>query len=534
MSVVGTSTIAGTPVIARVQWRTGWKAILGWVLGLFAVLAVSAASIIALYDTDEKLRGYAESITGGAMYMLNGRVAGTDTVGGVMANEFGFVVAFFVPIMALALVSRSTRRDEEAGRLELLLASRIGRHAPLLAALLIALGALLALAVLTSVTMIGLGADAGGALLYGAALVGLGSVHAGSTAVLAQVFEHNRGVWSAGLAVVVLTYLLRGVGAVQDSWVLWASPLGWFDEVRAFGDDARAWPLLISLAVTVALVVLAFALAARHDVGAALLRSRKAPARASRVLRSPFGLALHEHRGPIIGWLILSLALMATYGGLTKEIISALEANPDLTDFIGGGGGEQILEQIEAMFVMMQTMLTAAFVVQAMGSLRAEEDTGRLEAQLVQGRSRPAWLGVHVLVVALGAVLIQLIGSLTLGASTAAALGESRWTGDLLRAGVAHLPVLLLFLGLTVALLGLWPKGRMLAWVVFGLAAVVSYMGPGIDLPQWLIDISPFTAVGSPPAEDVDLVAVAVLAGVGLALLVAGFVGFRRRDVPRG
>jgi ABC-2 type transport system permease protein len=94
--------------------------------------------------------------------------------------------------------------------------------------------------------------------------------------------------------------------------------------------------------------------------------------------------------------------------------------------------------------------------------------------------------------------------------------------------------VLLLFLGLAVALIGLWPKGRSIAWVVFGLSALIGYMGPGINLPDWLVDASPFAAVGPVPAEDVVVLAVVLLTVVGLALLVAGFVGFGRRDVPRG
>ena len=531
-SFAGTS-FAGTGSMARVQWRTGWKGVVGWVVGLFAVLALSAGSIASLYDTPEKLQGYAASVSGGAMAMLSGRVAGLDTLGGVLANEFSFVVAFFVPIMAVALVSRSTRRDEEAGRLELLLASRIGRQAPLAAALLTTLAAFVGLAVLTAATMIGLGADTGGALLYGAGILSLGAVHSGSTAVLAQVFQNNRSVWAAGLAVVVITYLLRGVGAMQESAVIWTSPLGWSDELRPFGD-ARAWPLALSAATALTLAALALTLAARRDVGAALLRPRKAPARASTTLRSPFGLALYEHRGPILGWLALSVLLMATYGGLTKEVIAALEANPDLTDFIGSGGGTQVLDQIEAMFVMMQTMLAAALVIQAIGSLRKEEDAGRLEMQLVEGRSRTAWLAVHVTVVAAGAVLAQLAGSLALGWTTGAVLGEGGWVAKILGAGLAHLPVLLLFLGLSVALHGLWPKGRGLAWVVLGVAAVVAWMGPGVDLPQRVVDASPFAAVGAVPAVDADVTAVVVLTVLGLGLLVAGVLGFRHRDVPRG
>ena len=41
-------------------------------------------------------------------------------------------------------------------------------------------------------------------------------------------------------------------------------------------------------------------------------------------------------------------------------------------------------------------------------------------------------------------------------------------------------------------------------------------------------------AVGAVPAVEADVTAAVVLTVLGLALLVAGFVGFRRRDVPRG
>lgn len=525
-------SLAGTGTMTRTQLRTGWKVILGWVLGLLAVLVASGASISSLYDTQAKIDSYAATLSGGAMAMLNGRVAGTNTLGGVFANEFGFVVAFAVPLMAIALVSRSTRRDEEAGRLELLLASRVGRQAPLLAAVLVALAALAALALALAAFVAASGVPAGRAYLYGAALLGLGAVHTGIGAVLAQLFEHNRDVWGAGLAVIVLTYLLRGVGATQESWVVWTSPLGWYDEVRPFGDPRPA-VLGLSALVALALVVLAFVLSARRDIGAALLPTRRAPARASQLLRSPFGLALHEHRGALVGWLLLSAVLMGTYGALTDVVLEALEGNPDLKNYLGPAGGAAIVEQIESMFVMLQSMIAAAFVVQAVGGLRREEDAGRMELQLVEGRSRPAWLAVHIAVVAVGAALVLLVGALVLGWSTAAVLEEPDWTGRIVGAALVHLPVQLFFLGLCVALFGLLPRWRALGWVVFAVAAVVAYMGPGMDLPSWAVEAAPFAAVGAVPAADQDTTGVVVLTVLGLVLLVAGVVGFRRRDVPR-
>lgn len=64
-------------------------------------------------------------------------------------------------------------------------------------------------------------------------------------------------------------------------------------------------------------------------------------------------------------------------------------------------------------------------------------------------------------------------------------------------------------------------------------AAVLAYLGPGFDLPEVLLDASPFLAVGRDVVgEGASTTGVAVLVGLGVVLAAAGFVGFRRRDVP--
>ncbi|MDN5718321.1 MAG: hypothetical protein L0G89_13930, partial [Janibacter sp.] len=105
MSALSTTGI-GTSL--RVQWHTGWKVVLAWVLGLWAVVVLTTSSITSLYDTPDKLRSYAETTTSPGMRVLNGVVAGTDTLGGAMVNELGFVVAFAVPLLAIALTLRGT------------------------------------------------------------------------------------------------------------------------------------------------------------------------------------------------------------------------------------------------------------------------------------------------------------------------------------------------------------------------------------------------------------------------------------------
>ncbi|MFK5634083.1 ABC transporter permease [Ornithinimicrobium sp. LYQ103] len=527
----------GVGTMTLIALRTGWKALVVWVLAMVGVMALTGSSLGALYDTPEKIRGYAESLGGDAMAVLNGRVAGLDTFGGLLANEFGFVLSFGMPLMAIALTSRSTRRDEEAGRLELLLAARIGRRAPLLAAVLVASGAVLLTGLACGAMMAAFGAEARGSFLYGLCIAALGFVFVGITAVAAQVVEHNRAVWGIGLALTVGLYLLRGLGALERNALLWLSPHGWVDEVRAFGEP-QVWPLGLALVVGLTLVGVAFWLLDRRDVGSALVQPRRSVPRASAALRTPLGLAWRQHRGAVVGWAVIGTALMAVYGALAQEIIDVITENPALGGFLGAGAegmAEGLLRTVMSTFVMMLSILVAAFVVAGIGSLRREEETGRLEVGLSAQRSRHSWLAVHLIVVMGGALVVGLAGALALGGSTAAALGEEVWVGDVLAGAVVQVPAVLFFAGLAVALFGWRPRGHGLAWAVLAVGALLGYLGPGFDLPDRLLDASPFIAVGQDVlTQGASTTGVVVLAALSATLTAAGFVGFRRRDVPVG
>ncbi len=523
--------VHGLRTMAAIQWRTGWKVLLAWTFAVAGTAAVTAFSIAGLYNTPEKVASYAQSLgAGSAMKMLNGDIAGLDSLGGIIANEFGVLASYLIPVMGIALVVRNTRREEESGRFELLLAARIGRQAPLVAALLLAAASLLITGLLITASIVGSGVPVNAALGYGLAVAALGIVYAGFTAVAAQVFGHGRTVWAAALAATVAGVLVRGLGATNGNALVWLSPQGWFDAVRPFGD-LRWWPLLISLAVAAGLSLVAVALSGRRDVGQALLPPRAAAPRASRSLRSPWGLALYEHRGTIVGWVAGAAVLMAVYGSLTNQVLEAIRSNPAMVDYVGGDL-DRLLDGVLALFVLLLAMLSSAFVVQALAAIRHEEQTGRLESELSGQVDRRAWLGTHLAVVALGALAVHGLGALSLAGTTAAATGDGAQFGVLMRACAAYLPVLLFFAALTAALFGSAPRRLLLVWVVFGLSAFVSYMGPGLQLPTALIDSSPFSMVGSVPGQDLHITRIVVLSAISVALLVASLAGFRHRDVP--
>ena len=118
------SSTAGVGTMLAIQWRTGWRSLLAWVLGIALMMLLTASSLRGLYPTQADLDRYAATLTGGAVYVLNGRVAGVDTLGGAMSNEFALFGAFAVPILAVAVMARFTRSEEENGRLRIAMADR--------------------------------------------------------------------------------------------------------------------------------------------------------------------------------------------------------------------------------------------------------------------------------------------------------------------------------------------------------------------------------------------------------------------------
>src|SRR5699024_1188691 len=330
---------AGLLTMCRIQLRTGWKATLTWILALAATMVATSASISNLYNTPAKIHEYAAAVSSGsALVMINGHVYGLDSLGGVIANEFGFVAPFALPLMGISLVARSTRRDEEAGRLEVLLAGRIGRTAPLVAAVIIAACALTLTSVALGAGLVAVGVETTGSVVYAASLGALGMVFAAIAALAAQLVQHVRDVYTISVAALVLAYLLRGIGDVADNVLVWLSPLGWAEEARAFGADPRWWPMLLSLTFAAALVVAAVWLSARRDLDDALLRRGPARAEASQFLRSRTGFAIALQRGTVLRWSTLTVLIAAALGSVAQQAIDLMAGNEAMSEVFGGDG----------------------------------------------------------------------------------------------------------------------------------------------------------------------------------------------------
>jgi ABC-2 type transport system permease protein len=62
-------------------------------------------------------------------------------------------------------------------------------------------------------------------------------------------------------------------------------------------------------------------------------------------------------------------------------------------------------------------------------------------------------------------------------------------------------------------------------------AYLVQMIGPALDWPRWLLDITPFHHLAQVPAQPFAPVSATVMTFIGVASLVGGLVAFSKRDL---
>jgi ABC-2 type transport system permease protein len=507
-----------------------------WLLGLGGTIVASALAVPPLYDTPAKVAGYASTVgVSPVSYLMSGRQAGLDTLGGIVANEISQVAQLGICLMVLFLVVRHTRAEEESGRAELLRSTTLGRNAATLAGLVYGVAAALLIAAVTTLAMLAAGLAVAGSLTYGAGLALLGVTYTAVTLVAAQLAASARGALGLAGAAVAVGYLVRGVGAMQDNALVWLSPFGWAQRMDAFGDE-RWWPAMVLLAVTGALLALAAWLTAHRDFGGGLLQTRPGPTRAGWLLNTPFGLAARLQRGLALGWATGLTLLGLLYGAVIPTIPDLIASNPEMADVVGASADAEdtLVDAFLAYIFVFMAVISCGFVVASVLRLRTEEETGRAEAVLATPVSRTTWIAATTALALLTAAKLTVL--MGVGLALGYALGTGDWTQVLPQVGgqLAYLPGTLVIGALAVALYGLLPRATGLAWAAVALVALQVILGQLLGLPDAVEAVSPFWHLAAVPVDDFTVVPFLLLLLLAVALIAVGMWGYRRRDAATG
>ncbi|HET9140974.1 ABC transporter permease [Actinophytocola sp.] len=502
-----------------------------WLLGAALLVLIQSTQSQRLYDTPEALAQLRQTLGGNtAVIVMSGPTRLLESIGGEVVFEIFAFVAILVALMNMFLVGRHTRADEETGRAELIRSARLGRRAPLGAALLLAGVANLAVAVLVFAAAAGTGLPPSGSLLFGFAMAGVGVTFAGLTAVAAQVFENTRAVYGAVGLAIGAAYALRAAGDVGNEALSWMSPIGWGQRTFPYAGD-RWWPLLVPAVATALLVAVAAALLERRDFGAGLVPPRPGRATASRALGSPLGLAWRLQRGTLIGWWFGLFLLGAAYGSIGDTIEQYIEDNPQVAEFLPGGASD-VVDAYLALTVMVSALIAAAYGVTSAMRVRGEETSGRAEPVLATATSRAGWLASHLSVALVGSALVLAAIGLGEGLAYGLTVSDAGQIPRMVAVAFVYLPAVWLVIAAAVVGIGWLPRvAAALAWAAVGYCAVIAMFADSLDLPGWLQSASPFTHTPQAPLESVAAAPLLIMGAAVVAFVAAGYAGLRRRDV---
>jgi ABC-2 type transport system permease protein len=531
------SSLAGTRALVRLALRRDRIVLPVWLYVWVALVVGTAASFKRLYpDVPSRLAFGAGVADNPALIALYGRLYDPTSIGAMTMWRVGGNGAALVGLMSVLTVVRHSRAEEETGRLELLGSGVVGRLAPLTAALLVAAGAnlLIALAIVAGLTVIGL--TAAGAVAFGLAFLTTGWVFCGIAAVTAQLTETARGANGIAIGVLGGSVALRAIGDSAGSGALsslhWISPAGWAEQLRPFAGE-RWWVAALPLLLTFALCGLALALVSRRDLGAGLLPSRPGPAQAAPALRSPLAVAWRLQRGVLAGWTAGFALFGAVFGSIAAGIGDLLRSSAQIRDAVARmGGHHSIVDAFLASVMGIIGVAASAYAVQATLRLRTEETEQRAEPVLATAVTRIRWAASHLAFGAAGSAVV--LGAAGLGAGVAHGLR----TGDvatqvprLFGAALAQLPATWVLVGIAVALFGFAPGWIPVSWGALGLFVLLGQLGPVLRLSQWVMDLSPFTHVPKVPGGELSLAPLTGLAAAAVVLTGAGLAGFRQRDI---
>ncbi|MFE9779341.1 ABC transporter permease [Streptomyces sp. NPDC005775] len=523
-----TGQLAGTWSLLRLALRRDRVVMPVWVIALGGSFSSVGQSIASLYDTAAQRAELAASMNGNnSVRAMYGPVFG-DSVGGLVSWRMIAFGAALAAVMSLVVVVRHTREEEETGRQEMLFSAMVGRRAPLTAALLAALIANAALGLVIVAGMAGSGAGGAGAVALASAVAGVGALFACTAAIAAQFTESARLAKGLTAAVIGAAFVLKAAGdsATDDgsSVLTWLSPLGWAENTRPYADE-RWWVLLLIAGGAAVQCAVAYALTGRRDVGMSFLATRPGPVRGR--ISTAFGLAVRLQRGALLGWTVSFAAVGVVFGGLTggaADLVGDNEKTREIFERMGGQSG--LTDAFLASMVSVLGTVAALFIVSSVLRLHGEETAGRAEPVLAGGVGRTGWATGHLLIAFGGAAQIMTVGGLGL------AVGYGHELPAVLAASLVQLPAVWLLGGVTVLLYGALPRAAAAGWALVGLCLALGWIGPALDLPQPVMDVSPFTHLPRlPGAAAMEWGPVVLLTAVAVVLVAGGLAALRRRDM---
>ena len=514
--------------------RRNWVRLCVWVLIVVGMLAFIIDYYKQLFTDESQLQTFVDTVHSPGLLAMVGIISNPVSIGGAVWCKYWMFGSLMLGIGVLFLMTRNLRGDEDEGRAELMRAYPLGIHVRLassvisMTALCVVVGVLSGL--VTSVLGVTDAADAAtGSWIVGISIGAVGLLGVGIGALVNEVCPSSGAANGAGIAVFGVFYIIRMVGDLRSNWLVWASPIGWGQKMDPWGAN-RWWLLVPLVGLSVVLVVVAWFIGSRRDLGASLASTSHGKANASLLLTKVWGMGFRLQRGSLIGWAIGMVVFSLLMGSILSSV-NDLFGSMDLAGLDALGKGLDAI--LGGLLVPLLALAIGVFAAQSATSMRTDETRGVLESQLAGSVGRVSWVLQRLAVTVISVVVLLIVCGLCLGVSYGMLVSDMSKVPVLVGAFLAYLPACLVLASVFVLGFGWWPRFCVaVTWIVVGVLWAVMIIGVALRIPQWLMDILPFNVTPHMPAEPMDWLPVIVLALLALALTAVGLLGFRRRNIP--
>ena len=520
--------------------KRDWKKLCLWIigLGLFSGGFVPAFEEIG---KGEGLIGLFETMQISPMIAMVGptpiNVATDYTLGAMYAHEMLLFCGLFAMIMAALHVVSHTRKEEDYGLTELIRSFRVGRQANSLAVMMETTVINLLLALFTAGLLIGFNAESmtvEGSLLFGASVGMAGMIGAVIALVMAQIMPSSSGATGSSLGIIGLLYLLRAGTDVSNVDFSMLNPMGWTYLTYPFTENN--WlPLLFAVVFSVVMLIIAFVLEEKRDMGAGYLPERQGRDTAKKSLLSVHGLFIKLNKGAMISWFISFVIIGAAYGSLYGDMQSFVGSN-ELMSQMFYLSGFSIEESFTGTIMMIMILMVCILPIAIINRIFTEETRLHL-SQLYSTkvtRFKVYWTNV-IIAIAAGIVGIML-SSVGLGGAAVWAMEDTSTLNmlDFIAAGYNFLPTVLFSVGLATLTLGWIPRLGKMIYVYVGYSFVLNYFGGILNLPEWFSKTAVHSWIPRMPVDQFDGIIFITMTLISVAMFVVGYIGYHKRDMIEG
>ena len=466
--------------------------------------------------------------------ILFGPPVALDDAGGFTVWRTGTPVLILASVWILLAATRITRGEEEAGRIDLLLAGRLRMAGVVLRSMAGIAGASLVISAAVGAGLVATGTNPAGAGGYAAAVLGVTLTFATGAILAAQIMPTRSAAVGVTVALLGVALLLRMLadGAPRLAWSAWTTPFGLAGRAAPYADN-RIGPLLVLAAFPITFALAALVTARRRDVGSGVIELATSRRPRTGLLRSLSGFALRRAIRPTAGWATGIAAYFLLVGALIASVLQFFDANRRFAELAAAAGfaGLDSANGFAAALFSLLAIPTGLYATTRLTTLVADEKARRWTPVFATDVSRIRLAGTEIAVTTAGMVLLHVIAGLAIWTG-AKITGAPLAVGDALAGAMNSAPIAWLAAGAAAVAVGWLPAavGAIGALPVAG-GFLLNVLTQGTNAPTWVVDLSPFAHLAPVPNAEPDWVATAAFTAIGAGLFALGLLGYHRRDL---